>query len=443
MAEPDKKIFRKEALQHFSSIGNLEQLMPVAAPMDWLLIAVTGVLLSLFAAWCLFGRVPTIATGRGVILRPRELTQAQAIAGGRVVSLRVRGGDHIRRGDLIAVIDQSDVVKRIDENRRAAETLEEQDRLLSAAEATQLTLQTQQDTLERSGLEAQRGNLLKSLAGAKALQPVLETHAEANRKLVAANLLGFAAKEVSDAESAVHDNDARIYDYTARLGQVDGQLKPIETRGAALSKQVLADAADRRNEVAELRKTIELDSFQISRDGNVKSEYSGRVAEVMVAEGQVIPAGGKLLTIESDGPVASSPNTDLISISYYPVKDGKQIQPGMRIQVTPDTVERERYGGISGTVIQVSPMPVTKEGAVGTIGNSEMVNSLMPEGIYIEVRARLEPDRSTPSGYRWTSSQGPEIQITSGLTHSTRVTIEDRAPVTYLLPILKQASGVY
>jgi HlyD family secretion protein len=55
----------------------------------------------------------------------------------------------------------------------------------------------------------------------------------------------------------------------------------------------------------------------------------------------------------------------------------------------------------------------------------------------------LETDPVSSSGYRWSSSRGPNIQITAGLTHSTRVTIEGRAPYTYLLPILRESSGVY
>jgi HlyD family secretion protein len=71
------------------------------------------------------------------------------------------------------------------------------------------------------------------------------------------------------------------------------------------------------------------------------------------------------------------------------------------------------------------------------------VQSLIPEGGYIEVRAMLEPDTSTASGYRWSSSRGPDMKVTAGLTHATRVTIEGRAPVTYLLPVMREMSGVY
>jgi HlyD family secretion protein len=443
MADPDKKLFRRQALERFASPDNLEQLMPVAGAKDWLLIVVAGALLVLFGVWCVAGSVPTIATGRGIILRPSQMTQAQAIAAGRILTLRVHTGDRVKEGDLIATLDQSDIVKRIEQTRLGVQALEDQDRRKNESESSQVALQSQQDDMERAGLETQRRTLQKSLADAAELKPILETHAESNRKLVKEGLLGFASKDVSDAESALRDYDAKIDDYTARLGQIDGQLKQIDTRRAALSSQILADATSRRNEIDQLRRTIELDSFQIVRDGNIRSQYSGRVAEVMATAGQVVSAGAKLLTLEADDTDASNSGAGLVSISYYPVRDGKQIQPGMRIQVTPDTVERERFGGIVGTVTSVSPIPVTKEGAVGTLGNAEIVQSLMPDGVFIEVRARLEADATTPSGYKWSSSRGPDIRITSGLTHSTRVTIEGRAPVTYLLPILRETSGVY
>ena len=439
MALPEKKLFRKEALDRLSSPDDLERLMPATRGMDWLIIATTGLLLACVAGWSVVGRIPTAATGRGVILRPRHLMQVQTTAAGQIVALKVRAGDYVREGELIATTDQSMIEKRIAENRRNLAALEEQDRRRTAAAQRQTELQAKQDTTERAGLEAQRTGLEKSLAEAQRVRPILEKHAESNRKLVQAKLLGFAAQEVADAETAVRDNEASIQDYTSRLGQIDGQLRQIETRGATLARQFLDESVERRNGMDQIRRNIETDEFQIQEDGRVRSQYSGRVAEVMAAAGQVLPAGGRLLTLETE-PAA---DVGLVSISYFPVRDGKKIQPGMEIQVTPDTVERERFGGILGKVTSVSPIPVTKEGATGTIGNADVVNSLMPEGAYIEVRAQLEMDPATRSGYRWSSSRGPDMKVTSGLTHATRVTIEGRAPITYLLPIFRELTGVY
>src|SRR5579872_6260705 len=123
---------------------------------------------------------------------------------------------------------------------------------------------------------------------------------------------------------------------------------------------------------------------------------AGRVPAVATGRGVILKA--RTLTVEDDAPDAG-----LISVSYFPARPGEKIKPGTTIQLTPDTVQQARYGAILATVTSVSPMPVTKEEAAGTIGNAEVVQNVMPEDGFIEVRARLATDPSTVSGYKWSS----------------------------------------
>jgi HlyD family secretion protein len=438
MAELKRKLFRAEAIDRLSSPDDLESLMSVAGSKDWLLILTIGALLALFVAWCFLGTVSTTVEGRGVILRPERAMQVQTTVAGRILSMSVRPGDHIRKGDLIATLDQSEIVKRLEENRLNLARLEDQDGRQGASEQHHISVQTSQDEGDRAGLEAQRNSLQKNLNDAVALQPVLAKHRDATRSLVKEGLMGPAAAEPVAAETAVLDNDAKIRSYTAQLKQLDGQLGQIETRGAALSRQVLNDSLARRDEMAQMRHSIELDEFQLQHDGKIRSDYSGRITELMATAGQVLPAGATLFTLEAD-----NTGDELESIAYFPVKDGKKIHSDMEVQIIPDTVERERYGGILGTVSGVSSEPVTKDGALRVVGNTEIVQSLMTAGPYIEVRVRMDKDPGSLSGYKWSSSRGPEMKITEGLTHAVRVQVEQRAPITYLLPVLREITGVY
>ena len=131
----------------------------------------------------------------------------------------------------------------------------------------------------------------------------------------------------------------------------------------------------------------------------------------------------------------------LVGLTYFPVKDGKKVRVGMPIQITPETVERARFGSIVGTVTSVSAFPVTKEGITSLVGNEEMVKRLMAQGPQIEVLAALAADPETVSGYKWSSSRGPEIVISSGTTASGRVAVEQRAPLTYVVPSLRALGG--
>ena len=183
---------------------------------------------------------------------------------------------------------------------------------------------------------------------------------------------------------------------------------------------------------------IALNSTQIQRNGDIVSEYSGRILEVVASRGQVLSAGARIASIELDDSSQS-----LVTLAYFPVADGKKIRPGMQVQITPDTVERQRFGGIRGTVSTVSTQPITREGAMAAVGNAEVVQGLMNGGAYIAITAQMQRDSSTVSGYAWSSSPGPALTMSAGLTATVRTTVEERAPITYILPFLRSVSGIY
>ncbi len=438
MASRNTNLYRAKALERFASPDNLERLVPAVHRRDWMPVLVTGVLFGLALVWAFAGSVPTVVSGRGVLLKPRRVVRVQSLGGGRLLALAVRAGDEVQTGQIIGKLGQSEVRKRIEEDRATVATLTAQDHIKTASDQQRLQLQLQQDAAERSSLAVQRSTLEASLANAQALVQPLEEHRAAVHEMVKQGLLGRAAHDVSDAEFAYRDNDIRIAEYKAKLSEIDGQIKQIATREAQLNRETLESTMARHNQIGDISNTVALNEVQLRQNGDILSEFAGRVLEVLATPGQVLAPGTAVLSLQIE-----DPDSTLTSISYFPIADGKKIQPGMRMQVTPDTVERQRFGGILGTVTKVSPLPVTREGAQSVIGNPDVVQSLMSSGAYIEVTARLETDPATFSGYRWSSSRGPNLKMSSGLTHLSRVTIEGRAPITYLMPILRESSGIY
>ncbi len=438
MAAPRQQLFRPEALERYSSPDNLDQLMRVVSAKDWVPLAVIAGLFIAFSTWCVFGSLPTTVTARGVLLRPRKLVQVQVLGGGRLESLSARVGDSVHTGQLIARVDQSELHRKIEDDRQFLNTLLMQERLKTSTQNVQVNLQTQQDRLERKSLEAQRVSLQHGLDDAVALDPMLKRRLESLRKLKESGLIAEASQEYIQGELSYRDNNAKLSEFKAKLEQIDSQLKQLETRFSALGRENLESSTTRQNQISDLRSRIAMSELQLSKSGDIVSDYSGQVSEIFATAGQVLPAGGRLLSLDVEGRA-----TPPISLTYFPIKDGKKIQPGMDVQVTPDTVQRQRFGGIVGKVISVTTLPVTREGANNTIGNADLVQGIMGEGAFIEVTAQLEQDASTYSGYRWSSSKGPQLKITSGLTTVSRVTVERRAPITYVFPILREAIGAY
>ena len=113
----------------------------------------------------------------------------------------------------------------------------------------------------------------------------------------------------------------------------------------------------------------------------------------------------------------------------------------MDIQVTPDSVERERVGSIRGNIKKVSAFPVTLAEAERVIGNRELAEALTSGGYRMQIYADLTSG-DTPSGFEWTSSRGPDLELTAGTTTTARVVIDSRPPITFVLPFLRRASGV-
>ena len=169
------------------------------------------------------------------------------------------------------------------------------------------------------------------------------------------------------------------------------------------------------------------------RNDPVICEHTGRVIEVTSRVGQMIDRGDRLGALE----IESQP-IRLVGLVYFPLGDGSKIKPQMQILLTPDDVSQKQYGGIRGTVSSVSAFPVTKERVTALTGNAgEALERLLADGAQIEVIADLEPDPSTFSGYQWSSPTGPQLKFPPGTLITASVTVEERAPITYILPFSK------
>jgi HlyD family secretion protein len=254
--------------------------------------------------------------------------------------------------------------------------------------------------------------------------------------------------QIDEIQSKIQEIDIQEADvqrqYLDGLNAIDdlkAKIKEISGQEARLAQEVLEKSLDGKNRLEEVRRQIAQLEKELAAKSNITSEYNGRVLEVGIVEGQVINAGGRLGSIEVAGV-----DDELISLVYFADKDGKQIREGMEVQVTPSLVKRERYGGIVGKVTSVSPFPVTLEDMSAIIGNENIAKNLgesLGGKVPIQVFASLEVDPNTISGFRWSSSDGPPIQLSSGTTTQVRVKVGEVAPISYVIPLFRSLTGIY
>jgi HlyD family secretion protein len=431
------ELFRKEALERLASSEQLDQLTQLVSPKHWLGLVTFLALAGIALVWAVIGRLPITVTGRGVLMHPRKVVELQAPAAGRLAMLTVSVGDTVRKGAALGVVEQADIDQQLQAERVHLQELLAQDDVKNTLQAQQRTIQRQQIAMEREAIHLQRQDLHKRLRDAEMKAPLLKERLDNRRRLETLGLVPRASDERLQAEQMHLDNQDKIAELTTQLKQLEGQLTQLASKDKHAMLQELEASTSRKNQIQALRSSIALHEGQLARTSQIISEYDGRIVELTVNIGQRVTAGLRLgsLAVEDPGSI-------LVGLTYFPIKAGKKVQPGMQVLIAPDTVERERFGSMLGIITAVSALPVTKEGITHAVGNADVVTTLTAHGPPIEVVAALIPDTSTYSNYRWSSSQGPPLHMTAGTTVQARVVVEQRAPITYLLPFLREHSGL-
>jgi HlyD family secretion protein len=538
MLHQKHKLFRKESLERLSSPDRLEQLMQIVSPKSWVSLSFSCSLVVVAIAWSIYGRIPITIEGRGVLVYPRKVVSLQSKSSGQLLVLNVKVGDVVKKGQVLATLDQTELRKQLQQQRTKVAELMAQDQAVSLLQGqgstqeirtiqqqrqnaqqriqelqvlTPLLKQKNRESIQkqrlqleqriaelqalapvlkqksRESLTKQRQSLQERIHIAKAQIPILKKRVDSRRPLLEERVISdelflqsqqqYLEKiediaqletQLKELEVKESDTDERYINnineiarnraelqklqveetnaeeaYLKNLNEISklrADLKDLDSREAQLAKQNLQDSTIRTNLIQEVKREIAKLELQLSNNSQIVSQHSGRILETTVLPGQVIGVGTRLGSIEEE-----NSSSKLVGITYFAIAEGKKIQPGMTLQITPQTVKRERFGGIVGTVSSISSFPITKEGAASVVGNPEVVEGLVSqkqEGV-IEVFANLDTDFKTFSGYKWSSSAGPQLKISSGTTTLVRVKVEERAPITYVFPILRSFSGIY
>ncbi|MBO3458647.1 NHLP bacteriocin system secretion protein [Aetokthonos hydrillicola Thurmond2011] len=480
MLSQQQKIFRKESVERLASPERLDQLMQVVNPKSWLPLAGMSSILTTAFVWSIYGRIPVTLDGQGVLIYPHKVLPVQSKSSGQLVALNVKVGDVIKKGDTLAILDQPDLRKQLELANAKLVQLKNQNRNATL-------LQQERQDLDKRTLSLQRQNLQQNLETVQSITPLIREKGLVSiqrdrinlkerlytiRQLLPTLKKRWKIREMLFAQGAVSDDVvlqsrqeyldglAKVDDAESQLKQLDfkeadaqrqylqslnsikdfqAQLRDLDSKKATVEQQDLQTITTRNNEIKDLEREIAKLNQQLNDNSKIISQSSGRILEIAAVPGQILNPGSRIVTIETE-----DPSQRLVAVTYFSIADGKKIQPGMDIQITPQIIKRERFGGILGTVTNVSRFPITKEAAAQEVGNSDIVENLASrqEGL-IQITSNMEVDHKTFSGYKWSSSKGPHVELSPGTTTTVRVKLEERAPITFVLPILREVTGIY
>ena len=412
-------IFRQVSLERLSSPEQLDQVLRVTSLKSWAGLGAVFLLLAMSVVWGFWGSIASTAEGQGVIIRSGGVLNIVSSGSGLVSSMKVRVGDRIKANETVAIISQPVLAERMKAMQKA---------LVEAMEERQHAWQVRTDSanLQVDALKRQRGN------SELQIDELMEQAKLASDQSVADEQLWMKGLITKQQALATKQRLTSIQDQIATL---KAQLKQIDAQMFAIVSQPKEDDIVLRDRVSNLQREVSAGEKELSLAENVISPYGGEALELKVDQGSTVTLGEPIISIQPDV-------RNLELLAYFPSSQAKDMKTGMEVRVSPSTIKREEYGFMKGLVVYVADYPATPEALMHNFENESLVKSLSNVGPVTEIRVALVIDPSTPTGFQWSTSRGPNVVLSSGTMCSTQVVTRRQRPISLVFPFVKDKLGV-
>jgi HlyD family secretion protein len=411
------KVFRQAVLDRLASPEQLHTLMQVTDAKGWVALLGCGLLLATAVVWGFLGRVPTKVEASGMLLHSGGLADVVAMASGQISALEIEVGDYVKKGQVIAQVSQPELKEQISGLEDRLAELKANYTRAKAAGSRDVGLRMQASSQERQNMDA---SIAANEQRARELEEKLVTQARLLEKgLVTNEAIQATRDELRSTQVAIQGlraNQQRV--------EVDS-FSAQRVNDAMLTGETLT-MQDTERQIKALKEKLE-------QNAGIASTHEGRVVEVRAMVGDVVAPGTPIISLERIGEKPA-----LEALLYVNSREGKLVRPGMEVQIAPSVARKERYGVMLARVKSVEGFPSTRQGMMRVLHNEQLVESFLAETAGTPIAVRAEPIRSpkTPSGYRWSSGNGPDMVLTSGTRCTAYVTTRTQRPVALVFPSL-------
>lgn len=414
------RLFRKSALERLSTPDQLDQLVTVTGSWAWLATLFICALLAGVVTWSFLGAVPSYVAADGLIVkRGGTAFDIVAPADGRIDALNVTVGQQVARGDVIGSLDQAQL--RLDLAQAQEVATERELHLMRLQEIFESERQVSAQ-LQSS----QRRSLVAFRDAATERRAELRQTFEGLDRLGAKGLSTRAA--VDQARAQFHQAEQEIRAASSDLIALDREANQLSARHA----RELLEAEESLH--AAHREIIRLED-QLARSETLRADLSGEVNEIKAPVGTRIAKGQPILGLVRG-------ETGLEAMVFLPPEKGKDVRAGQSVAVQPAHMKKEEFGAILGTVESVSRFPVSPERLRALLQNDNLVGRFSSQGAPYLARIVLQQDAGTASGLKWTSGQGPAVEISPGSVSAAEITVRERAPIDLVIPALRKFTGL-
>jgi HlyD family secretion protein len=412
--------FRESAVESVASPDQVNKVAPIASPRLWLLVAASAVLVAAFVAWAALGTIPLVVRGTGILIEGTMVVSAESPTDGRIAEVRVRAGDSVEQGEVIALVANPALEAQLKDAQLAAARLREQDAAMSAAEdASIAAVRASLDVRER---EAQQRESRASAAVAEYAKAV-----DSKRDLVRQGLL---------AESELLGSVNAQLELERALSEARNELRRVAAERAESGIRHAQERQRRGNGIADADAAVRQAEARLAAERNVVAPRSGKVLQLLRGTGDVARRGSSVAVISDPG------DGRMRCYAFFPLAEGKRIGAGMRALVEPSVADRERYGVVRGSVREVEPVVGSRESLSRIIHSAEVVQDIERRyGGLVSGTVDLELDAGTATGLRWMGGTGYPRPLAPGTLCDVDVVTEEVAPLSLIVPWFRKVAG--
>ncbi|MBC8177343.1 MAG: NHLP bacteriocin system secretion protein [Deltaproteobacteria bacterium] len=409
-------LFREEALETQSGIRPLEERMQLIAPRWWISVLTILFILCVAALWGWYGRVNTKVYGSGMLVQSGEFRNIVSLSEGIVQILNISEGMRVEEGDILAMLSLPLEELELEHCQARLESLREDVDLLRQL--------TDQHVKERTAFISRilgdsdeiikdLDRLLKELIGLNKKYQTFRSRGlvtESETVTVLQNMLNTAVSLIRQRQETVNH----------KMGKLDYE------------HVFMREFWQKGREIQEAQQDLALKMAQLIRRKQIVSHSKGVIVNIHKNIGDHMANGEVLCMLQQ------SAGDTLFVNAVVPATQSKTVEAGQTVHISPSDTEPYRIGYMLGVVEKVGLYPATMGQLINWYENEDLAQTLKGKQAVGTVRIRLVADPKEPTGIKWTGKVPERIHITTGRLCSIQVIVEQRAPVSYVLPYVRK-----
>ncbi len=400
-----------------------------------LIIVASAIGFALFLIWAMLAQVDEVTSGQGKVIPSSKAQLIQSAEPATVQELMVRSGQPVRRGQLLARLDDTQSASELGQIQAETEALSARSARLAAEGTRASTNCTGAECADEAQLRQVRESALRSRIAALNASAEQRRREASEAQATISSLQGslalaqrqvamlepLAAKNIVpqtdllDARREVNDLQGRIAAAREQQSRAMAAVREAQAQASEAGFSFRQEALNERSQI-EAKLAVNQESLRGARGRlgrmELRSPVDGVVNDLQVTTiGGFVQAGQKVMEIIPMG------DKLLVETRIKP-SDIAFIKVGDRALVKITAYDFSTYGGLDGRVVQVSADSIYDEAE---------------KEAYFNVI--VETDRS------YLESAGRRLPITPGMMTDTQIITGRKSILSYLLrPVLKARS---